>query len=256
MIRRLKKVIKLIISNLQRKYQLNYRDRGELNFIDIGSIGGLPAPWNFAANKIKFLLSFDPSESPKRGSSFMTYNSALWEEEETRPFYIYKGFNGTGSSFFKQNFKHVQDNWDMLRKRGPRRLAETWFERSELIDTQELKCRRLDDVLSEEFPNTPFHFLKIDAQGAEYNILKGAVTFLSDSCIGLHLELFIVPLYEGIAMLDEVESFLNSYGFKLIKKFSPHGSFESQHDCLFLKEGKNSRLDSLIRSVYNINTHS
>ncbi|MBW8034421.1 MAG: FkbM family methyltransferase [Planctomycetes bacterium] len=154
---------------------------------------------------------------------------------------------------FKQDSKYVQDNWDTLRKRGPAHLAETWFKRSELADTRELKCRRLDDILREEFPDTPFHFLKIDAQGAEYNILKGATTLLSNSCIGLHLELFMIPLLEGIAMFDEVESFLKDYGFKLIKKFPPHGSFESQHDCLFLNEGRDHRLDSLIRSVYNIN---
>jgi len=43
----------------------------------------------------------------------------------------------------------------------------------------ELRCRTIDNVLKEEFPDLPFHFMKIDAQGAEYNILKGSEVVLS-----------------------------------------------------------------------------
>ena len=100
----------------------------------------------------------------------MTYNTACWESDETLPFYIYKGFNATGSSLFKQNFEYVRNNYDDLKRRGPQYLAETWFDRSQLVNTIELKCRTIDNILRNEFPSTPFHFMKIDAQGAEYNI--------------------------------------------------------------------------------------
>jgi FkbM family methyltransferase len=182
-------------------------------------MGGLPEPWRQNANKIKFVLNFEPNESPRRGPNFMTYNTAVWESEETRQFYLYKGFNATGSSLFKQNYEYVRSNFEKLKNRGPKDLAETWFDRSELIGTIELKCRTIDSILRDEFSSVPFHFMKIDAQGAEYNILKGSESLLSESCVGLHLELFTLPLYEGIVLLDDVEVYLSKFGFKLVKKW-------------------------------------
>ncbi len=245
-------VSKKLLTLFSPRYKLNHRDSGLIGFIDVGSIGGLPAPWSSNANLVKFLLNFEPNDSPTRGPNFMTYNTAVWEREETLPFYIYKGFNATGSSLFKQNFEYVRSNYDDIKNRGPQHLAETWFERSQLVNTTELKCRTIDEVLMDEFPSPLFHFIKIDAQGAEFNILKGSQDLLSGSCVGLHLELFVLPLYEGIVLLDEVEAYLNNFGFRLIKKFAAHGTFESQHDCLFLKEQGDPKLLTTIRNIYGI----
>ena len=234
------------------KYNINYRNQGVIGFIDVGSIGGLPEPWSSNANRVKFLLNFEPNESPSSGQNFTTYNTAVWDSEGTFPFYIYKGFNATGSSLFKQNYEYVRSNFEDLRKRGPQDLAETWFSRSQLIKTIQLKCRTIDRILEDEFPSTQFHFMKIDAQGAEYNILKGSQKLLSNSCVGLHLELFVLPIYEGIALLDEVEKYLRQFGFRLVKKFPAHGTFNSQHDCLFLKDEGDPTLLATIRGIYKI----
>ncbi len=251
-----KAVSRILKMQFNPKYKLNFRNKGIINFIDVGSIGGLPAPWDSNADLIRFLLNFEPNEKPKSGPNSMTYNTAVWELEEVRHFYVSKGCNATGSSLFKQNFDYVRKNYDKLKNCGPAHLAETWFERSEIIMTKELKCRPLNDILKEEFPAKSFHFLKIDAQGAEYNILKGASNLLSTTLIGIHLELFTIPLYEGIALLEEVEGYLSDFGFNLVKKFPPHGTFNSQHDCVFLNEKKDPALGSLIRRVYDITAKS
>ncbi|MEA5532670.1 FkbM family methyltransferase [Crocosphaera sp. XPORK-15E] len=250
--KKIKNLLKKIERKYHPKYQINFLNQGMINLIDVGSIGGLPSPWNTHANCINFLLNFEPNEAIQKGKNFMTYNTALWESEETLPFYIYKGFNATGSSLFQQNYEYVQNNWEILSLQGPKELAETWFERSELVETKTLKCRSLDQIINAEFSLKTFHFLKIDAQGAEYNILKGASEFLSKSCVGLHLELFVIPLYKEIALLTEVESYLNNFGFKLIKKFPPHGTFNSQHDCIFINESRNPQIASKIRKIYQI----
>lgn len=96
----------------------------------------------------------------------------------------------------------------------------------------------------------------IDAQGAEYEILKGSQSFLSESCIGLHLELFTLPLYKGITLLDDVEAYLLNFGFQLVKKYPAHGTFDSQHDCLFLKDRADPDLLATIRNIYGISEHS
>lgn len=225
-------------------------EQEEFNFIDIGSIGGLPTPWSNYAQNINFLLNFEPNDEPIITSNSITYNTAVWEEDVTLPFYIYKGFNNTGSSLFKQNYSYVKDNWETLKNIGPSNLANSWFDRSSLIETKTLKCKSLDNILK-EFPNKEFHFLKIDAQGAEYNILKGAEKFLSTSCIGLHLELFVIPLYENIILLDDVVKYLETFGFELIKKFPAHGTFNSQHDCLFIHKSRNKKAADFIKKVYD-----
>ena len=256
MLRYIRKVKTIAFDKLPRKifsnFKINHRNQGLIGFVDVGSIGGLPAPWASNANLVKFLLNFEPNESPARGPNFMTYNTAVWESEDTLPFYIYKGFNATGSSLFKQNYKYVRNNYDDLKKRGPQHLAETWFDRSQLVNTKELKCRTIDSIIRDEFPSTQFHFMKIDAQGAEYNILNGSKALLSSSCVGLHLELFVLPLYEGIVLLDEVEEYLLQFGFQLEKKFPAHGTFDSQHDCLFLKDKGDPKLLDVIRNLYKI----
>lgn len=242
---------KHIRSKFDTRFRLNYKNKGKINFIDIGSVGGLPEPWDSNAYKVKFLLNFEPNEKPQVSDNFMTYNTAVWETEELRTFYIYKGYKGTGSSLFEQNYEFVKENFNELKNRGPKHLANTWFQRSELVKTTQLKCRSLDSIIKENFQSKKFHFIKIDAQGAELNILKGANSTLKH-CAGLHLELFNLPLYKGIALIDEVESFLIEYGFNLIKKFPAHGTFNSQNDCLFLKSEGDTNILNEIKKVYNL----
>ena len=232
--------------------EINVKGDGIVNFIDIGSVGGLITPWNSQLGLIKFLLNFEPNEKLRKGNNWMTYNTALWERNELRSFYTYKGFNSTGSSLFHQNYGYVRQNWNELRTRGPRELADTWLDRSELISTNTIRCRNLDSVLAEEFPDRPFHFLKIDAQGAELNILRGAENLLTTSCVGLQLELFVLPLYKDIALIDQVEAYLSNFGFNMILKFPPHGSFDSQHDCVFLHKSRDPAIASLVKQVYGL----
>jgi len=101
-----------------------------------------------------------------------------------------------------------KENFSELKKRDSSRIGDTWFERSELERVERVGCRKLDDVLLEFADDIEFYFLKIDAQGAEYEILKGAERLLSTHCLGLYPELFVIPLYKGITLLSEVERYL------------------------------------------------
>lgn len=232
--------------------QIDSRGKGIINLIDIGSAGTLPYPWKRKPHLIRHLLRIDPRDDEANQPHVVTVNTALWEKNCERDFYIYRGRKGSGSSLFEQNYEYVTKHFHELRNRGPNKLAKTWFERSQLERVERIACRTLDDVLEKLGQSFSYHFLKIDAQGAEHPILKGAERFLSDSCIGLHLELFVIPLYKGIKLFDEVHGFLRDFGFKLLKKFPAHGSFDSQHDCLFLKPNQNSKIESAIRLIYRL----
>jgi len=231
---------------------INSHGNGIVNFIDIGSSGDLPTPWNKNVGTIQHLLKFEPRDNSSNTPNIKIIDTALWESNCEKEFYIYKGFGGSGSSLFQQNYQYVTENYENLRNKGPKRLADTWFERSKLDRIEKINCRRLDDVL-QELPNSfNYHFMKIDAQGAEYEILKGAERFLSESCLGLHLELFVLPLYKEIKLLSEVSEYLNDFGFELIKKYPAHGTFDSQHDCVFLKRGHSGKIVDTILKVYKI----
>ncbi|MBZ0304837.1 MAG: FkbM family methyltransferase [Anaerolineae bacterium] len=237
---------------LFRPAAVNHRGRGLINLIDVGSVGELPAPWNRNAYRIQHLLKFEPRDQAATQANITSMDVALWESAGERPFYVYQGRGGSGSSLFKQDFEYVRTHFDELRTRGPKDLAETWLERSQLDHVETIACQRLDDVLAELQQPFEYHFLKIDAQGAEYPILRGAENLLRTGCIGLHLELFVVPLYQDIVLLPDVEAYLHGLGFAMVKRFPAHGSFDSQHDCVFLKQNAHGRIASLIRQVYSL----
>ena len=222
-----------------------------INLIDIGSAGGLPLPWSEHADLLHKQLRFEPREQPLQDTNITCLDFALWDSCEERDLYHFSG-GGMGSSLFEQNYDYVREHLGTLSLQGDSSLASSWFERSALIGTQRVKCQTLDAVLKQQ--STHYEFLKVDAQGAEFEILNGANSFLETDCLGLHLELFVIPLYKGIHLLPEVQEFLSAAGFDLVKKFPAHGSFASQHDCLFLKRGIDNRLTRTIRSVYGLSS--
>ena len=226
----------------------------KINLIDVGSAGGLVQPWADNQQKIGKRLTFEPRGIAITSDDTISISACLWEKAEERNFYIYRGFNGTGSSLFLQNYDYVLENFESLKHRGSKELADTWLHRSLPVNVERIQCRRLDDVLEELNLPQLLHFLKIDAQGAEYQILKGSENYLRNDCYGLQLELFVLPLYKGISLLDKVTSYLNGLGFEMVKKYPAHGSFASQHECVFLRRGIGDEVMQRIRRIYGLST--
>ena len=63
-------------------------------------------------------------------------------------------------------------------------------------------------------------FIKLDAQGAEFDILRGAGPLL-DQCLGIEAELMFDPLYDGQPMFADVDVYLRSRGFTLWRIDNP-----------------------------------
>ena len=230
---------------------INRGGRGVVGLIDVGSRGRLPGPWHQRSDLVSHVLKFEPRDRRGESPRVVTIDAALWSESATLPFYVYGGLAGDGSSMFKQNVNYVRENFDTLRTLGPASLAETWFERSRLDHIEEVRCTTLDIVLAQR--SERYHVLKIDAQGAERQILEGAVDYLSGGdCLALHLELFRLPLYEGIAMRPEVEGMVEDLGFSLVKEYPPHGTFDSQNDCVFLHRNATGPVLDAIRTTYGV----
>ncbi len=70
--------------------------------------------------------------------------------------------------------------------------------------------RKLDDITEA----AGAHYLKLDVQGAELDILRGAVRFL-ETILVVHTEVEFVPLYRGQPLFAEVDRALRDAGFSL-----------------------------------------
>jgi len=225
---------------------------GYINYIDVGAAGPLQNPWKRHQSKIKIWLQFEPNDDGiRRDENKISVDAAIWHKNEEREFYVI-GAKGYGSSLLEPNFEYVRENYEELRHHGNPKMAETWFDRTVIQETHTLTTRSLDDVLDELGQHDLYHFLKIDVQGADYYVLKGAERLLSGSCIGIQTEQFIYPLYKDSVLLDETTEYLSEFGFELVKKFPAHGTFDSQHDCLYLKTGIDNHVSRSIRTMYEI----
>jgi FkbM family methyltransferase len=222
-----------------------------LNLIEVGAAGDLQAPWKQYSYLIHYLLRFEPRNALKTATKHISVDAALWHRAETRPFYI-SGQNGLGSSLLEPNPDYVREHYERLRQLGDARLAETWFERSLVQEVLTVKTRTLDDVLQELGQSEVYQFLKVDTQGADYYIFKGAEHLLKTSCVGIQSELYHYPLYKDTVLMPEVVDFLASFGFELLKLLPPHGSFDSQQDGIFLKKGIDNKVTRSIRKIYRI----
>jgi len=83
------------------------------------------------------------------------------------------------------------------------------------VATQVVQQRALDELWP-ELPDADRPFLKVDVQGYEREVLAGATSALS-RCVGLELELSLVPLYEDAMLYREALDLAEEVGFALMR---------------------------------------
>lgn len=109
---------------------------------------------------------------------------------------------------------------------------------SRLDHTLKLKIQTLDHYCTEQNIKK-INLLKIDTQGYEFEILKGARNMLTEGNIDLILmEIIFSEMYVGIPPFDQIYSFLTSHGYKLITFYQQHYQQDtlSWTDALFKKD--------------------
>lgn len=86
----------------------------------------------------------------------------------------------------------------------------------EMTGAEPVSARALDEVIfSPERAQEPFwgECLKLDIQGTEYEVLRGASRTLAERTLGLVVEVSFAELYRGQKLFSEVEQLLRSHGF-------------------------------------------
>jgi FkbM family methyltransferase len=99
---------------------------------------------------------------------------------------------------------------DML----PAHLHLTAAHESAYVGTERAPLRRLDTFVREYLREDSMVLIKVDTQGYESEVLKGAQELI-DKAAGLHLELSLVPLYQGQVLYEEMIDMVKAAGFEM-----------------------------------------
>jgi FkbM family methyltransferase len=87
-------------------------------------------------------------------------------------------------------------------------LFQNLPELCQVTSVQEIDTHRLDDVKEV----SSVDYLKIDVQGAELDVLKGATRVLKDALV-IHTEVEFSPIYRGQPLFADIDQFLRAQGF-------------------------------------------
>lgn len=107
----------------------------------------------------------------------------------------------------------------------------------------QVPVRTLDSLLADEGPSEPIDVLKIDVQGNELKVLRGAGQSLRRTRL-IWVEVSFRPLYQGSSVFSEVYDFLHDHGFylgALQEGFRGDGRELLQADALFLPRDRKAR---------------
>jgi FkbM family methyltransferase len=150
------------------------------------------------------IVSFEPLRDAFSELQRMARRDALWDvvnvglgdTEETMT--INRAANSYSSSFLKMLSAHLKSAPD-----------------SAYVGVQDAEMRTLDSVAPAYVRAEDRVFLKIDTQGYEYRVLKGASQLLPQ-LVGIQLEMSLVPLYEGELTFASVMGYVVDRGFTLM----------------------------------------
>jgi FkbM family methyltransferase len=175
-----------------------------LTSMDVGARGGFMTdllPIARCVNMVGFepdleeleRLNTDPQETPWASMTYLHY--ALGSAKGTMPLYIY---SHTGNSSLYEANLEIADAFG----RGKN------YELRQQVDVQ---VESLDVVIETEDISPPDH-LKMDVQGWEQEILKGAESAL-DSVLAARLEVEFMALYKDQPLFADIDSVMQAHGF-------------------------------------------
>lgn len=172
--------------------------------IDVGANEG---QYGRAMRKLGFagrIASFEPMRGPCQtlkaaaveDGNWTVYAFGLGDEHGIREINISQ--NSVSSSLLKMLSEH-----------------EKFAPRSQYVGSESIEIRRLDDVFAEVSSDAKHIWLKIDVQGFEDRVLRGASAVLSRIEF-VQIELSLRPLYDGQQTYRELASLLECHGFTLV----------------------------------------
>jgi FkbM family methyltransferase len=172
--------------------------------IDVGANTG---QYGHAMRKLGYggrIASFEPmrgaygalSRAAELDGKWQTYAFALGDEDSLHEIHISQ--NSVSSSLLPMLSEH-----------------EKFAPRSRYISSERIEVRRLDGIFRDVRQDAQHVWLKIDVQGFEDRVLRGAVASLNDIEF-IQIELSLRPLYEGQKTYRDVAAQIEKHGFTLV----------------------------------------
>ena len=218
-----------------------------LTLIDIGAAGDIEPRWKSISRHLNY-IGFEPDERSRKllknnnnCNGYYIYPNAVWDKNTKININFTMG--PQVSSFYSPNF-----NFTNL------------FPKPERFDIKEVIS--VDSVTIDSLKIPEMDFIKIDIQGGELNVLKGAKKSLKKT-IGLEIEVEFIELYKEQPLFGDLTKFLKSKNLEFIDfvnlcrwERTGHNGFGQCvfGDALFLKTPEfmieNHKFDYLILSKY------
>ncbi len=172
--------------------------------VDAGARYGLHPSWAELRGIAEFhLFEMDEDEAARLTTKYQAddkitvYPIALYSSDATLKFSVSE--HQALNSVFRSNTALLQSNDYMLRD-----FAVT-AERS-------TQARALDSL----FADRDIHFLKLDVEGAEFELLKGAKNKLQTSVLGVRSEVLFAPVYQDAPLFGDLHRVMLESGFELL----------------------------------------
>lgn len=227
------------INQLSEAFIAELRNELAINcVIDVGANEGQFGGSLRRAGYEGLILSFEPNNDAFESLTLKSRNDGHWNiyplalgsEECTR------AFNFTSHSVFSSFLT-------------PNNLETPQFEDGNRISrTENVRIRRLDLFMQELdviLPDNPRYFLKMDTQGFDLEVMRGAGAFL-DQIHAIQSEISMVPIYEGMPYYLESLREYESLGFApatfLPVNRQPDSLITIEMDCIMIKRPLRSQL--------------
>lgn len=172
--------------------------------IDAGARYGLHPTWAELRSLATFhLFEMDPDEAARlkrkygEDTRITVHPLALYSEDTTLEFTT-RTHNALNSVF--------ESNDALLDSHG---YMQEEFATGE---AHVVEARSIDSL----FKDKEIHFLKLDIEGAEYEVLNGARKVLESSVLGVRSEVLFAPIYVGAPMFGELNALMTGAGFELL----------------------------------------
>ena len=152
------------------------------------------------------IVSFEPMRSAHEALTQVATGDALWEVAPRSALGAHSG--SVTLNIAGNRYSASSSVLDML----PSHLEAA--PESGYVGSEVVPLEPLDAVAPGYFRGDSRAFLKIDTQGYESEVLRGAAETLG-RVVGVQLELSLVPLYEGQRLMPELLEHLSRLGFEL-----------------------------------------
>ena len=173
----------------------------KINYVDVGARQDLSNLWKKLEKNINvYGFETDPDELKRIKIKFPSrtyYEFGLWSEQADLKLYLTQ--DASSSSLYKPNLK-VNKNY-----------KAKYHDCRNLKKVVNVKCKKMDDLL-----NISPDFIKIDTQGSELEIIKGARKLLTNNCPLVSAETWTRDVYENAPRMDQVISLMHEYGYQIL----------------------------------------